>query len=81
LKGNDIMAMFSAAGQALNFGATGVASVGVGNSGGLGDQLNKQVADETDEEKLRRKLGFSVMQSGAAGMSPAARSLFGGLVG
>jgi hypothetical protein len=78
------MAMaFSAAGQALNFGATGVASPAVGNSagGGLGNQLSQQVADETDEEKLRRKLGFSVLQQGNAGMmSPAGRSLFGGLV-
>ena len=76
------MAMaFSAAGRALNFGATGVASTPLGNAGaGLGDMLNKQVADETDEEKLRKRLGFSVTQSGAAGMSPASRSLFGGLV-
>jgi hypothetical protein len=76
------MNSISAAGQALNFGATGVASSPVSGSGGLGDQLNKQVADETDEEKLRRKLGFSVLQQGGAGMmSPAGRSLFGGLVG
>jgi hypothetical protein len=75
------MAMaFSAAGQALNFGATGVASSPVGATGGLGNQLSQQVVDETDEEKLRKRLGFSVTQSGAAGMSPASRSLFGGLV-
>jgi hypothetical protein len=75
------MNSFSAAGQSLGFGATGVASSPVSNTGGLGDQLNKQVADETDEEKLRRKLGFSVLQQGGAGMmSPAGRSLFGGLV-
>jgi hypothetical protein len=74
------MNTFSAAGQALGFGRTGVASVGVGNTGGLGNQLSQQVTDETDEEKLRRKLGFSVLQQGAAGMSPASRSLFGGLV-
>ena len=62
---------------------TGVASVPVGNTGtnaGLGNQLSQQVADETDEEKLRRRLGFSVLQQGSAGaMSPAGRSLFGGL--
>jgi hypothetical protein len=76
------MAMaFSAAGQALGFGRTGVAPAGVGNTGGLGDQLGQQVTEETDEEKLRKRLGFSVMQSGATGMSPASRSLFGGLVG
>jgi hypothetical protein len=70
----------SAAGAALAFGRTGVASVGVGNTGGLGDQLGQQVADETDEEKLRKRLGFSVTQSGAAGMSPASRALFGGMI-
>jgi hypothetical protein len=76
------MNSISAAGQALNFGATGVASPAVSGSGGLGNQLGQQVNDETDEEKLRRKLGFSVLQQGGAGMmSPAGRSLFGGLVG
>jgi hypothetical protein len=74
------MAMFSAAGQSLGFGATGVASSPVGNTGGLGNQLSQQVTDETEEERLRKRLGFSVMQSGAAGMSPASRALFGGLV-
>jgi hypothetical protein len=76
------MNTFSAAGQSLGFGRTGVASAPVGNAaGGLGDMLGKQVADETDEEKLRRKLGFSVLQQSSAGaMSPAGRSLFGGLV-
>jgi hypothetical protein len=66
------MNSFSAAGQALGFGATGVASPAVGNTGGLGDMLGQQVADETDEEKLRRRLGFSVTQ----GASPAMQSLF-----
>jgi hypothetical protein len=76
------MAMaFSAAGRALNFGATGVASSPVSGSGGLGNQLSQQVGDETEEERLRKRLGFSVTQSGAAGMSPASRALFGGLVG
>jgi hypothetical protein len=75
------MNTFSAAGQALNFGNAGVALSPVGNTGGLGNQLSQQVADETDEEKLRRKLGFSVLQQGGAGMmSPAGRSLFGGLL-
>jgi hypothetical protein len=76
------MAMaFSAAGQALNFGASGVASPAVGNTGGLGNQLSQQVTDETEEEKLRKRLGLSVMQSGAAGvLSPAGKSLFGGMI-
>jgi hypothetical protein len=64
---------YSAAGQALGFGRTGIAAA---SSGGLGDQLSQQVGEETDEEKLRRRLGLSLTQSGAAG-SPAARSLFG----
>jgi hypothetical protein len=75
------MNSFSAAGQALNFGATGVASSPVGNTGGLGNQLSQQVNDETEEEQRRRKLGLSVLQSSSAGvLSPAGRSLFGGLV-
>jgi hypothetical protein len=68
---------FSAAGQALGFGRTGIASAGPGNTGGLGDQLSQQVGEETEEEKRRRQLGLSVTQSGAAGLSPASRSLFG----
>jgi hypothetical protein len=68
---------FSAAGQALGFGRTGVASASPVNSGGLGDQLSQQVGEETEEEKRRRQLGLSVTQSGAAGLSPASRSLFG----
>jgi hypothetical protein len=67
---------FSAAGQALGFGRTGVASASPGNTGGLGDQLSQQVGEETDEEKLRRKMGLSVTQSGA---SPAMQSLLGGV--
>jgi hypothetical protein len=71
---------FSAAGQSLGFGATGIASPAVGNAGaGLGDMLGKQVADETDEEKLRRRLGVSALQQGGV-LSPAGRSLFAGLV-
>jgi hypothetical protein len=66
----------SAAGQALGFGRTGIASTSPGNSGGLGDQLSQQVGEETDEEKLRRRLGLSVTQSGA---SPAMSALLGGV--
>jgi hypothetical protein len=69
------MNTFSAAGRALGFGATGVASPAIGNTGGLGDQLGQQVGDEVDEEKLRRRLGLSVTQGGA---SPAMQSLLGG---
>jgi hypothetical protein len=71
---------YSAAGQALGFGST---NLGIGMSvpgAGLGDQLRNQVSEETDEEKLRRKLGLSVTQSGAPGISPAGKSLFGGMV-
>jgi hypothetical protein len=64
---------YSAAGQALGFGRTGVASAGPGNTGGLGDMLNQQVGDETDEEKRRKQLGLSITQS------PAMQSLLGGV--
>jgi hypothetical protein len=64
---------YSAAGQALGFGRTGVASAGV-SAGGLGDMLQNQVGEETDEEKRRKQLGLSVTQSGA---SPAMQSLLG----
>jgi hypothetical protein len=75
---------YSAAGQALGFGRTGVASVDADNPGGAGDLLRNQVTDETDEEKLRRKLGLSVTQSagalsGLAGASPAGKALFGSM--
>lgn len=39
---------------------------------GLGNSLSQQVQDETDEEKRRKALGLSVMQS------PAAQMLLGG---
>lgn len=39
---------------------------------GLGSSLSQQVQDETDEEKRKRALGLSVMQS------PAAQMLMGG---
>lgn len=43
---------------------TGVASVDLG----LGSNLSQQVQDETDEEKRKRKLGMSPLQSQAAQM-------------
>jgi hypothetical protein len=64
---------YSAAGQALGFGRTGVASAGPGIAGGLGDQLSQQVGEETDEEKRRKQLGLSIAQS------PAMQSLLGGV--
>jgi hypothetical protein len=70
------MNSISAAGQALGFGRTGVASGSPGNTGGLGDLLNQQVGDETDEEKRRRQLGLSVTQQGG---SPAMTALLGGV--
>jgi hypothetical protein len=49
---------------------------------GLGNQLSKQVADETDEEKLRKRLGLSVTQQGGSlNGSLAVQSLFGGFSG
>jgi hypothetical protein len=65
---------FSPAASALGFGRAGVASAGPGNSGGLGDLLNQQVGEETDEEKRRRQLGLSV----TSGASPAMSALLGG---
>jgi hypothetical protein len=66
----------SPAGQALfSFGRAGVQSSTYGNLGGLGDLLNRQVGDETEEEKLRKRLGMSATQS------PAAQALLGGLFG
>lgn len=57
---------YSPAGRALfGFGQTGVASAAP-STGGLGDQLSQQVGEETDEEKLRRKLGLSVTQRARA---------------
>jgi hypothetical protein len=71
----------SPAGQALfNFGRTGVASVG----GGLGDMLQQQRVDETDEERLRRKKGMSQVSDWLgkiSGSSPALKALLGGLAG
>lgn len=44
----------------------------VGSNGfGLGSNLSQQVNDETEEEKRKRKLGMSVLQS------PAGRALAG----
>ena len=43
---------------------TGMASADLG----LGNTLASQVADETEEEKRKRRLGLSPMQSEAASM-------------
>ena len=68
------------------FGLTGVAAtdltMGLGSRipgalGGLGDELRRQVGDETEDEKLRKRLGLSITQSG----SLAVQSLFGGAGG
>jgi len=45
-------------------GMTGMASADLG----LGNTLASQVADETEEEKRKRRLGLSPMQSEAASM-------------
>jgi hypothetical protein len=50
---------------------TGVASMDLG----LGNQLPQQVKDETEEEKKKRQMGMSAMQS------PAAQMLLGGFSG
>jgi hypothetical protein len=80
------MAMnFSGAGQALGFpGNTGVAAVG----GGAGDALRQQTADEIEEERKKRLLGLSTMQTNPlarigspfAAATPAGKSLFGGMM-
>ena len=59
--------MATAKGQNL----TGVAAMDLG----LGSQLPQQLKDETEEEKKKRQLGMSAMQS------PAAQMLLGGLGG
>lgn len=46
------------------FGLTGVAATDLG----LGNSLGQQVKDETDEEKKKKKLGLSALQSPAAQM-------------
>jgi hypothetical protein len=50
---------------------TGVASMDLG----LGNQLTQQVKDETEEERKKKMLGFSALQS------PAAQMLLGGGLG
>lgn len=42
---------------------------------GLGSALNQQLADETEDEKKKRMLGMSALQS------PAAQMLLGGMPG
>ena len=80
---------FSAAGQALGFGRTGIAPVDV-NGGGLGDALRSQVESETEEERRKRLLGLSQQQMSpfasqarpalSAGASAASKALFGGMM-
>ncbi len=50
---------------------TGMAAMDLG----LGNQLPQQVADQTEEEKRKKRLGMSAMQS------PAAQMLLGGGLG
>lgn len=50
---------------------TGVATMDLG----LGNQLPQQVSDETEEEKRKKRLGLSALQS------PAAQMLLGGMGG
>lgn len=68
----------------LTGSASGDLGIGMstGVAGGLGNQLSQQVADETDEEKLRKRLGLSVTQQGGSlNGSMAVQSLFGGFNG
>ncbi len=51
----------------------GMATPGAGNLGGA---LQDQVKEETDDEKLRRRLGLSATQNGG---SLAVQSIFGGI--
>ena len=79
------MANYTAAGTALGFGRTGVAPADAGNSG-LGSNLQSQVEDETEEQKLKRKLGLLPTQSssvfaGLTGGSAASKALMGSLGG
>jgi hypothetical protein len=72
----------SPAGQNL-FGQVGVEGATTG--GGLGTMLQSQVGEETEEERKKRLLGISTMQTSPlakvgspfASASPAGRSLFG----
>lgn len=57
--------------MAMPGSSLGMASVDLG----LGSTLNQQVQDETEEEKRRRKLGLSALQS------PASSLLIGGAFG
>lgn len=63
----------------LTGSATGDLGIGMSTGvSGLGDMLSKQVGEETDEEKLRKKLGLSATQQGG---SLAVQSLFGNVNG
>ncbi len=64
------MMAYSPAGSALmGYGGAG----GIGGGFGLADNLSQQVKDETDDEKRKKRLGLSVLQS------PAGRALIGGI--
>lgn len=68
----------------LTGSASGDLGIGMstGVAAGLGNQLSQQVGDETDEEKLRKRLGLSVTQQGGSlNGSMAVQSLFGGFSG
>ena len=55
----------------MGLSPAGSALVPTGGGFGLGSSLSQQVKDETDEEKRKKALGLSVMQS------PAGRALAG----
>jgi putative protein kinase ArgK-like GTPase of G3E family len=48
--------------------ASGLSPISSVSDLGLGTALSQQVKDQTDEEKKKKALGLSVMQSGAAQM-------------
>jgi hypothetical protein len=82
---------YSPAARALgfDFGRVGVEGANP-NGSGLGNMLQDQVGQETEEERKRRLLGLSKLQTSplagaagspfAGGASPAGRSLFGGMM-
>jgi hypothetical protein len=66
----------------MPMGAFSAAGVGLGLGGpGLGDMLEQQRVDETDEQKRRRMIEQQqqrMMAPGIGQMTPATQSLFGG---
>jgi hypothetical protein len=77
---------FTAAGTSLGFGRTGVGTVDAPNNGGLGGALQSEVDDESEDLKLKRKLGLLPQQnssvfSGLMGGSAAGKALMGSLGG